>query len=100
MNKNLSEAFIILAVGMITVFIILALVVLTGQILIRITNRFAPPALAKNNISSSSVPPESSSPDNLNQKNTFNPKKLAAIVGAVEHITFGKGRIEKIEKLD
>jgi len=99
MNENLSEAFIILVVGMITVFIILSLVVLTGQILIRITNRYAPPAIVKNNSSNTIVQPPSSTPLTINQNNSFDKKKLAAIVGAVEHLTLGKGRVEKIEKI-
>lgn len=100
MNENLSEAFIILAVGMITVFIILSLVVLTGQILIRITNRYAPPSPIKNSENSSHIQSSSTTPLASHPTSTFNKKKLAAIVGAVEHLTLGKGRIEKIEKIN
>ncbi len=100
MNENLSEAFIILAVGMITVFIILALVVLTGQVLIRVTNKYAPPHVVKDNGSSSIIQPESTTSILPHSTNTFNKKKLAAIVGAVEHLTLGKGRVDKIEKIN
>ncbi len=93
MNENLQEAFIILAVGMITVFAILSLVVFTGQILIRITNKYAPPETAKANISNHR-PPLIPTPSN-----SINKKKLVAIIGTVDHLTHGKGRIEKIEKL-
>lgn len=93
MNENLQEAFIILAVGMITVFAILSLVVFSGQILIRITNRYAPPQIAKAKVSNHSSSPISPT------SNSVNKKKLAAIIGTVEHLTHGKGRIEKIEKL-
>ncbi|MFK8006849.1 MAG: OadG family protein [Saprospiraceae bacterium] len=93
MNENLQEAFIILAVGMITVFAILSLVVLSGQFLIRITNKYAPPQTAKANISNHRT-------SQITQpSNSINKKKLAAIIGTVDHITYGKGRIEKIEKL-
>jgi Na+-transporting methylmalonyl-CoA/oxaloacetate decarboxylase gamma subunit len=92
MNNNLQEAFIILAVGMITVFAILSLVVFTGQILIKITNKYAPPQTAKINISDNPISTVSS------PSNTINKKKLAAIIATVDHLTHGKGRIEKIKK--
>lgn len=40
MEQSLSSAFTLLTVGMITVFLILGLVVLAGQVLIRLVNRF------------------------------------------------------------
>lgn len=94
MNENLQEAFIILAVGMITVFAILSLVVFTGQLLIRITNKYAPPEKAKTK-ASNQITPSIPTPSN-----SINKKKLAAIIGTVDHITYGKGRIEKIEKIE
>lgn len=100
MSENLSEAFIILIVGMITVFTILALVVLTGQILIRITNRFAPLPIAKDSTNPSLVQPVTSAPLTTSQNKTFNKKKLAVIIGAVEHLTHGKGKIKKIERIN
>jgi len=93
MNENLQEAFIILAVGMITVFAILSLVVFTGQILISITNKYAPPEVAKASVTNHQILPISSSPNSISKK------KLAAIIGTVDHLTHGKGRIEKIEKM-
>ena len=94
MNENLQEAFIILAVGMIIVFAILSLVVFTGQLLIRITNKYTPPEIAKTKISNQPIPTVPSI-----SNNSMNRKKLAAIIVTVEHLTHGKGRIEKIEKL-
>ena len=99
MSENLSDALIIMAVGMITVFVILALVVFTGRILIRITNRFAPP--------SKFIDKEVSSPDiirkpsnsKISSETKFNKKKIAAVVATVDQITQGKGRIENIQKL-
>ena len=93
MNDNLQEAFIILAVGMITVFAILSLVVFTGKILIRITNKYAPLKITKIN---SLDQPTSRIPT---PPNSINKKKLAVIIGAVDHLTCGKGKIEKIEKI-
>jgi len=42
MESTIPNALQLLAVGMITVFIILALVVLSGNILIKIVNKYAP----------------------------------------------------------
>ncbi len=72
MDGELSTALSLLAIGMITVFIVLLLVVLTGNILIRIVNR-----LSEDQISAA---------------------KVAAISGAVEAFTQGRGKITKIEK--
>ena len=97
MNENISEAILLLAIGMITVFIILGLVVLTGQTLIRITNRFAPDVQA----TPKGIRVIAPTPNNTlsNNNSTMHKKKLAAIIGTVELITHGKGRIEKIEKI-
>jgi Na+-transporting methylmalonyl-CoA/oxaloacetate decarboxylase gamma subunit len=63
-------------IGMITVFFILSLVVLTGQLLIYLVNRFTP------------TPPPIPNEDEGD---------LAAIIAAVDIITEGKGRIESIK---
>lgn len=65
---------------MITVFVVLSLVVVVGNLLIRIVNRFVA-------ISVSSAKPTE-----------ISKTKIAAITAAVELITRGKGRITKIEK--
>jgi len=93
MNENLQEAFIILAVGMITVFAILSLVVFTGQILIKITNKYAPQGIKKADVPNNPILQVST------PSNSISKKKLAAIIGTVDHLTHGKGRIEKIEKM-
>ncbi len=74
MDGELSTALSLLAIGMITVFIVLLLVVITGNLLIRVVNRFF---------------------QNGNQLSTA---KIAAISGAVEVFTEGRGKITKIEK--
>jgi oxaloacetate decarboxylase gamma subunit len=74
MDSDISTALSLLAIGMTTVFIVLLLVVATGNILIRFVNSISP-----NN-------------DQLTSA------KIAAISGAVEAFTQGQGRITKIEK--
>ena len=68
----------VLIIGMVMVFAILSLVVLTGQILIRLTNRFAPtPLISKENEA-----------------------EIAAVIATVDVITDGKGQIESIKKIN
>lgn len=74
MESDFSTAFSLLAIGMITVFVVLALVVLTGNLLIRFVNRIS------------------------SEEDTISPSKVAAITAAVDAFTQGKGRITKIEK--
>ena len=76
MGGDVSTALSLLTVGMITVFSVLLLVVLTGNLLIQLSNRIG-----------------------TNSENgDISPSKVAAIVGAVEILTEGRGRITKIEK--
>ena len=91
MNPDLSTAFIVLIVGMITVFVILGLVVLTGNVLIKVVNRYYPVALQAQEPKPTSlvaVP-----------KQRTNQSKLAAIVAAVDITSGGRAKIEKIEKI-
>lgn len=83
MESNVSNALLLLAIGMVTVFIVLLLVVLCGTLLIRLINKYAPepkvqPKLIKPLISN---------------------KEIAVMTAVVEHITLGKGKIESITKV-
>ena len=79
MEPNFSTAFSLLLTGMITVFVVLSLVVLTGNLLIRIVNAFFP------------------KPENIKQLETIDKRKIAAINAAVEMVTNGEGSVTKIE---
>ncbi|MCH2083529.1 MAG: OadG family protein [Saprospiraceae bacterium] len=89
MTQDLNTALLMLAIGMITVFIILSLVVASGHVIIRIVNRF------------SSFVPSKSSPARIRTKektsNSLRPAKVAAIIAAVSAVTNGQGRVVKIE---
>ena len=76
-------AITLLFVGMITVFIILFLVVVSGNLLIILVNKYIPekPKMA--------VP-----------KSALHGNKLSAVVAAVEIVTKGRGHITKISKED
>ncbi|MDW3197144.1 MAG: OadG family transporter subunit [Cytophagales bacterium] len=80
MENEISQALTLMGIGMITVFVVLSLVVVIGNLLIQIVNRFAPVPIS----------PE--------KKPEISNAKIAAITAAVEMFTAGKGRITKIEK--
>jgi oxaloacetate decarboxylase (Na+ extruding) subunit gamma len=84
MENILSNAFSILITGMITVLVILGLVVVVGNLLIGITNKFwpLPQSTGKNGSAPGSLPSGT----------------VAAIIAAVETVTGGKGKVTKIEK--
>ncbi len=82
MNEYFQEAWTLLGVGMVTVFIILMVVVLIGNAIIRVVNRYFP---------------ESDSGKDTAVR-TFGNSRMAAIAAAVHMVTQGKGRITKIEK--
>lgn len=84
--ENLDRAFSLMGIGMITVFLVLTLVVLAGNLLIRLINAFA----------SESGNQNSKGPTDPKQ---IPPKHIAAITSAVYHVLGGQGKIEKIEKL-
>lgn len=88
MNGSFSEALELMLTGMSTVFVILILVVLLGNLIIIFTNRIyvAPPADTTIRQVAPTDEPE------------LSPQKLAAIIAAVEAVTGGKGKIEFVDK--
>ncbi|WP_321375660.1 OadG family protein [uncultured Draconibacterium sp.] len=82
----MSEALKLMLTGMSTVFFILIMVVVLGNLIIRITNRFA-------------VVQVSTSVKEGGTQSEIEPSKLAAIVSAVQITTKGKGRITSVEKM-
>lgn len=79
------EPLTLMVIGMFTVLFVLILVVLSGNVLISLVNKFVPEEAPK---VVTSIP----------SADTFGKNKLTAIVAAVEWATKGKGRITKIEK--
>ncbi|MEL6639534.1 MAG: OadG family transporter subunit [Bacteroidota bacterium] len=90
MPADLQTALIIMAVGMATVFVVLGMVVLTGRVLIRVLNRYAPAP-------PSPAPRQSPSAHSPSPSPGLSPQVVAALVATVEQVTGGRGRIEKIE---
>ncbi|GET27894.1 oxaloacetate decarboxylase [Prolixibacter sp. SD074] len=84
MSEEYALAFKLLGVGMITVFLILLLVVVFGNVIIRLVNKYFPEA-------------EKVFPTDTDKG--INRKKLAVITAVVNITTRGKGKMTNIEKL-
>lgn len=83
--ENLNEALGLLAVGMLTVFAILLIVINLGKALIAIVNRVAPEEEKKQ-----AVKVATPAVDTTTQ---------SVIKAAVDQLTAGKGQVTKITKL-
>jgi oxaloacetate decarboxylase gamma subunit len=87
MNDALNTALMLLAVGMITVFTILALIVFFGNVLVTLVNKYIPEAKITKAIQTAA-------------STTIDTRKMAAIVSAVEIVTEGKAKINSITKAE
>ena len=87
MNDALNTALMLLAVGMITVFTILALIVLFGNVLIALVNKYIPEAKISKVIQTAA-------------EVAIDPRKMAAIVSAVDIVTEGKAKVTSITKAE
>ena len=85
MEDTMYFGSMLMAVGMTTVFTILALVVLGGKLTILITNKFASESVA-------------TVVRTMSSSGGIEASKIAAITAAVESITQGKGHIKEIKK--
>jgi len=83
METTVSNAFLLLGIGMITVFVVLSIVVFSGQLLITLINKYAPDPVKDSKLI---VP-------------LISNKEIAVLTAVVVHVTKGKGKIESIEKL-
>ncbi|MEA3494598.1 MAG: OadG family protein [Bacteroidota bacterium] len=81
--NDFSTALELMTVGMFTVFVILFFVVIVGNLIIRVVNKYFPEDTSKKIQSISAI----------------NPKKISAIVSAINVFTKGSARVTKIEKM-
>lgn len=95
MTENISIALEVLGVGMVTVFVILALVVASGHLLIKVVNKYFPAPLVSTTTSSKSHSSGQAVPSTNISKST-----LAAIISSVDVITEGKGKVTEIKRMD
>ena len=90
MKPELIDAFGYLLIGMITVFTVLALVVLTGRLLIWGVNQI--------NREIPSIKKPATNIFKIQQE--ISAQKMAAIVAAVEIVTQGEGKVTSIKKVN
>ena len=83
----MAEALKLMLIGMSTVFIILIMVLVLGNLIIKLTNKFAIVPLTLTGSKSGNQP-------------DIDPKKIAAIVSAVQITTKGRGNITSIKKMN
>lgn len=84
-TDNFSTALMLMAVGMITVFAILALIVFFGNILIKIANKYFPEEVLRETLE-------------VGVTTGIDPKKIAAITAVVDITTGGMGKVNSIIK--
>ncbi|MDD3321991.1 MAG: OadG family protein [Paludibacter sp.] len=82
--QPLNEAVSIMIVGMITVFFILFAIVLIGNLIITLSNKYLPEEVAVVKIKKTNEP----------SNNTY-----AAIEKAIDLVTKGKGKVTNIKKI-
>ncbi|MDL2299176.1 OadG family protein [Bacteroides sp. OttesenSCG-928-E20] len=83
--ENFQTGLLLMAVGMITVFAILLIVIYLGKLLIYLVNKYVPEEVAV-------VKQKATGPAPLQ------PHIVAAITAAVNVVTHNKGKIVKIER--
>jgi len=88
MEDSIQSAFMLMVVGMITVFAILFLVVLCSKLLIAIVNHYFPVASFLETTLQT------------NEKPLHDNKKISVIIATVEAVTSGTGHIREIKKVD
>lgn len=86
--QTINEAVSIMIIGIITVFLILFLIVLVGNVLVRLLNKYLPETKSEKLIQSQ-----------FQTSNPINEKSQAAIALAIEWATKGKGKVTKITKI-
>lgn len=90
--ENIETGFLLMAVGMTTVFAILLIVINLGKGLIMLVNKYAPEEIVvKKQIATSTG--AKTQPGGANNQTT------AAIVSAISVLTGGNGKVTKIEKI-
>ena len=81
---NMNEALSLLLVGMIMVLIILFLVVVIGNVVIQLTNRYIP--AIKETI------------DEEKAIKSITSKKMAVLAAVVDVVTQGRGKVDSVQK--
>lgn len=91
--ENIEIGFLLMAVGMTTVFAILLIVIYLGKGLISLVNRYAPEEAENSRKANKPAPVVPTASAILPEQ------EIAAVAAAVSLLTHGQGRITKIEKI-
>lgn len=86
--ENFDLGLMLMAVGMITVFAILLIVINLSKLLIAIVNKVAPEEVVVKKTAAAPAAPT-----------VIDPSTMAAIKGAVNIVTGGKGKVMKVERI-
>ena len=86
-SSNFIEALQLMGIGLSTLFVVLLLVIQFGKLLIKVVNKVAPEEEAPQKAVSTST------------QAAIAPDVQQAIAKAIEQITGGRGRVEKIERI-
>jgi oxaloacetate decarboxylase (Na+ extruding) subunit gamma len=81
----MATALQLMFIGMLTVFLILLLVVVIGNLIVRFVNKYVQESVIvqkSNNV----------------ELQAIEPRKMAAIVSAVQIVTNGRGKVVKVDK--
>jgi oxaloacetate decarboxylase (Na+ extruding) subunit gamma len=81
----MATALQLMFIGMLTVFLILLLVVVIGNLIVRFVNKYVHESVIvqkSNNV----------------ELQAIEPRKMAAIVSAVQIVTNGRGKVVKVDK--
>lgn len=88
--ENIETGFMLMGIGMTTVFAILLLVIYLGKVLIVLVNKYAPEDIPQKKTKANPQPA---------MADAIPSSTLAAIISAIGTATQGKGNVVKIEKL-
>ena len=86
-ESNLMEALKLLCIGLTTVFVVLLLVIQFGKLLIKVVNKIAPEEEQQPKAAPAASPA------------AIAPDVQQAIAKAIDQLTGGMGRVEKIERI-
>lgn len=89
--ENIQTGLLLMAVGMVTVFVILMIVIYLGKGLITLVNKYAPEEV----IVKKQAPVQAAAV----AAGSLSNQETAAIISAVSAATGGQGKVTKIEKI-
>lgn len=98
--ENIETGLLLMVVGMTTVFIILLIVINLGKGLIALVNKYAPEEVIAKKQVATAVQPQAAVPAQaIAAFGGLSNQETAAIVSAISALTYGQGKVSKIEKI-